>query len=83
MATMSTEEKLKIMAATKKSIIDLLDRKIKIRTDALVAFDPLSLNNLPDEVKAAREHEASKIRAVIQELSDLKETINIMYPDVE
>jgi len=80
---MNTDEKLKIMQNTAKGIVDLIDRKIKIRTNALVAFDPNNLNNLPDDVKRAREQEAQTIRAVLQELMDLQETIKIMYPDVQ
>lgn len=79
---MNTEEKLIIMSNTAKGIIDLIDRKIDIRMDALAAFDPTNLNNLPDDVKKAREQEAQTIRAVLQELRDLKATIKIMHPDV-
>ncbi|KAA5532667.1 hypothetical protein F0919_17960 [Taibaiella lutea] len=68
------------MAATIKPIIELLQKRMNNRIDALTAISSSSLENIPESVQQKREDEASKIRAIIQEQKDLIEIINMLYP---
>lgn len=64
-----------------KPISKMLQNRMNNRIEALRAFEPSALDNLPDEVKKMREVEASRLRAVIQEQKDLIDILNSMYPD--
>lgn len=76
----SEQQKLQIMASTVKPIIDLLHKRMKNRIDTLNTLTNVTLDNVPETVKLKREEEASKLRAVIQEQSDLIEIIESLYP---
>lgn len=78
---MNTEEKLKIMNATIKPVMNLLQNRLNNRIDALNAFATTTLDNIPAEIQKMREDEASKIRAVMQEQRDLIDILKVMYPD--
>jgi uncharacterized protein YlaN (UPF0358 family) len=75
------EQALKIMNDTAKSIKKMIDSKLSNKTVALTGLDFNALDNINDDVKKMRELQAVRLRAVIEELSDLKEIINAMYPD--
>lgn len=77
-----TNEKLQFMTDGAKQIHNLILNRMNSRLEALKAFEPANLSQLPDEVKVAREVEASRIRAVVQEQKDLLEIIKIIYPNV-
>ena len=78
---LSEHDKLKIMAATLKPIVELIEQRLNSRLDMLntLAAQPLD-NNLPESVKKMREEESAKIRAVVQEQRDLLATIKALYP---
>lgn len=78
---MNEDEKLKIMSDTLKPINDLIDQRLQTRLDMLatLAGQPLD-SNIPESVKKMREEESSKIRAVVQELRDLKAIIKAVFP---
>ena len=78
---MNEEEKLKIMSDTLKPINDLIDQRLQNRLDMLatLGIQPLE-SNIPESVKKMREEEASKIRAIVQELRDLKAIIKAVFP---
>lgn len=68
---MKTEDKLKIMADTKKPIVDYLQEQLNIERDALKSYEDLSspINSNDDpEIKKLRESEAIKIRDRIYQL---------------
>ena len=81
MSKITNKEKATTMAATVKPIIELINKRIKSRLETLetLSSQPLD-NNLPDEIRIKREDEASKIRAVLQEQSDLIEIIQALFP---
>lgn len=74
-------EQYKVMAATVKSIKDLLQNRLNNKIDALNTLSSAPLDNIPVEVQKMREDEAAKIRAVMQEQKDLIEIINILFPE--
>jgi hypothetical protein len=78
---MDKKQQIQIMAATVKSIKDLLQRRLSIKIEALNALQTQPLENVPDVIQKMREEEAAKIRAVLQEQKDLIEIINTMFPD--
>lgn len=78
---MDEKKQIEIMAATVKSIKDLLQRRLNNKVDALTALQSQPLDNIPDIIQKMREDEAAKIRAVMQEQKDLIEIINAMFPD--
>jgi polyhydroxyalkanoate synthesis regulator phasin len=78
---MEHNEKLKLMNAAVKPVVEMLTKRLNNRIDAMKAFEPNAMENLPDEVKLMREQQASQLRAVIQELKDLVEILTAMYPN--
>lgn len=79
---MDAKEKLQIMDAISQNVIDLIQKRQASRVKALDALGNASMENLPDEVKKMREIEAGKIRAVMQEQTDLIEIIQAIFPKV-
>lgn len=77
---MNNTEKALIMAETSQHLIDMIQKRLKSRLDALSALQSSPMDNIPDEVKKMREVEASKIRAVMQEQTDLIEIIQVIFP---
>lgn len=75
------KEKLEVMAATVKSIKELLQKRLSNKIEALNSVASASIDNIPVEVQKMREDEAGKIRAVMQEQKDLIEIINVMFPE--
>lgn len=68
---MTTEEKLKLMAEVKQSIIDYLTDQVKIESDALKSYEERDtpIQNADADIKRIREMEAIKIRDRIYELN--------------
>lgn len=80
---MDESTKLQIMSDTVKPIINLLDERLRTRTEMLTTLGSQPLDtSIPESVKKMREEEASKMRAVVQELNDLKAIIKVLYPNV-
>lgn len=82
MSQLSNEEKIKAMAETAQSLIDMIQKRMSTRLNTLNSLASSALDNVPDEVKQMREIESSKIRAVMQEQSDLIEVIKLLFPHV-
>jgi hypothetical protein len=80
---MDTNEKLKLMAELKRSVIDYLQDELKINSDALKAYDDLNnpLQTADPEIKRLREFEAIKLRDRIHELNRHIAVVKRMYPD--
>jgi predicted metal-dependent hydrolase len=78
---MNDKEKLEIMSATVKPIIDLLQTRMNKRVEILTTLSTNNLDSIPESVRKMREEECAKIRAVIQEQSDLIEIIKVLYPN--
>lgn len=78
---MHTNEKMVIMNETAKQVKKMLQSRLSTRLEALKAYEPSTLENLPDEVKIIREQQASPLRAVIQEQKDVLDIITMMFPD--
>lgn len=76
---MTTDEKLKIMSDTVKPILNLLDKRMKNKMDALKAFDG-PINSSDTEIKRIREIEAVKLRHEVDILKDLSDIVSAMYP---
>ena len=81
-AKMDQKKQIEVMAATVKSIKDLLQKRLNNKIDALNSIASATLDNIPEVVQMKREEEAAKLRSVIQEQKDLIEIINAMFPDV-
>lgn len=78
---MEASKELEIMAATVKTIKDLLQKRLNNKVDLLNTLQSQPLDNIPDAVKLKREEEASRVRAVMQEQKDLIEIINALFPN--
>jgi predicted amidohydrolase len=74
--------KAQIMHETAKDLIDMIQNRLNSRVTTLVTLQSSPLDAIPDEVKKMREVEASRIRAVMQEQTDLIEIIKILFPKV-
>ena len=70
------------MSETVKPILDLLAKRLRNKTTALSALSPNTLEPVPDEVKKMRELQAIRLNAVIEELTDLVDITEAMYPNV-
>lgn len=82
MEQLNDKEKLAIMSATVKPILDLLQTRLSKRFETLNTLSNTTIDSsIPESVRKMREEEASKIRAVIQEQSDLIEIIKVLYPN--
>jgi len=79
---MSTTSKAIIMSETAQHLVNMIQKRMASRVNALSALQLSPMDALPDEVKKMREIEASNIRAVMQEQSDLIEIINILFPQL-
>lgn len=78
---MKEGDKIKVMADTLKPINDLIEQRLQTRLDMLTTLGVQPLDsNIPESVKKMREEEASKIKAVVQELRDLKAIIKAIFP---
>jgi hypothetical protein len=78
---LSTEEQLKLMNATMKTVFDLIEARLANQVETLNSLENAHMDNIPDEVKKMREIEAGKIRAVMQEQKDLKTILKAMFPN--
>lgn len=77
---MDTSEKLQIMNKTVKPIIQLLDKRMKNKMDALKAYEnPITDADL--EIQKMREIEAIKLRHEVEVLKDLNDIVAAMYPN--
>ncbi len=77
---MSTAEKLRIMEETVKPILNLLNKRMKNKLEALKAYDG-PINDSDSEIKRIREIEAVKLRHEIDVLNDLSDIVLAMYPN--
>lgn len=77
---MQTEEKIKIMSDTTQHLIDMVQKRLNNRVEALNSLENSPLENIPDEVKKMREIEAGKIRAVMEEQKDLVDIMRVLFP---
>ncbi len=77
---MNTAEKLKIMEETVKPILNLLNKRMKNKLEALKAYDG-PINDSDSEIKRIREIEAVKLRHEIDVLNDLSDIVLAMYPN--
>ena len=78
---MEDKKELEIMAATVKTIKDLLQKRLNNKVDLLNTLQSQPLDNIPDSIQKMREEEASRVRAVMQEQKDLIEIINALFPN--
>lgn len=76
------KQQLKLMDDAVKKIKKMVKDRMTQREAALPAYEPSSLEQLPDAVKISREHDASNLKSVIQEQKDLLTILDFMYPDV-
>lgn len=72
-----------IMVQTANQLIEMIQKRLNNRIEALNALSSSPMDNSPDEIKKMREIEASKIRAVLQEQKDLIEIIRMLFPDIK
>ena len=77
---MNDKQIVEVMQQTIKPILDLLNSRMKLRVETLNTLQAATLDNAPESVKLMREQEASKVRAVLQEQTDLIEIIKALYP---
>jgi signal-transduction protein with cAMP-binding, CBS, and nucleotidyltransferase domain len=77
---LSTEEKIKFMAEVVKPIVNLLDKRMKNKLEALKAYDG-PINDSDSEIKKMREIEAIKLRHEVDVLKDLSDIVQAMYPN--
>ena len=70
------------MAQTADQLVDMIQKRLNNRIDALNTLSGAFMDNIPDEVKKMREIEAAKMRAVMQEQKDLIEVIKLLYPSL-
>jgi len=78
---MDDKQKIEIMAATVKPIIQFIEERRKSRFDLLNTLSSQSIENLPESIRKTREEEASRLRAVMQEQEDILTTIKVLYPN--
>jgi hypothetical protein len=79
--TMDINEKRKIMTDTVKPIVNLLEKRMGNKMEALKAYDgPIKEAN--DEISRIREIEAVKLRHEIDVLKDLNDIVKAMYPEI-
>lgn len=76
-------EKLKtdVMNATVNSIKSNIQDRMNKRIEVMNTLSGQPLDNLPESVKLEREKECGRLRAVIQEQSDLISLINALFPN--
>ncbi len=77
---MEANEKTIIMVETAQSLKDMVQKRMANRMNALTTLQTSPMDSIPDDVKQMREVEASRIRAVMQEQSDLIEIIEMLFP---
>jgi hypothetical protein len=77
---MNDKEKIELMAATIKPIVDLIQTRLDSRLDLLQTLAIQPLDSVPESIKNKREDECAKIRAVVQEQRDLLATIKALFP---
>ena len=77
---MEANEKTIVMVETAQSLKDMVQKRMANRMTALTTLQTSPMESLPDDVKQMREIEASRIRAVMQEQSDLIEIIEMLFP---
>lgn len=63
-----------------KSFLEVLDKKISYTQQVLDGLLSQGLENIPDTVRMHREHEASRYRAVLGVLKELRDTYTALYP---
>lgn len=68
------------MTETAQLLIDMIQKRLTSRMNALTALHTSPVESVPDDVKKMRELESSSIRAVMQEQTDLIEIIKILFP---
>ena len=79
---LSSKEKTQIMANTAKQLVDMIQKRLNNRIEALQSLsEPSIQTDTPDEVKKMREIEAGKIRAVMEEQKNLIEIIKVLFPN--
>ncbi len=78
---MDEKKQIEIMNSTVNSIKSLLEQRLNSRLDALQAISTTSLDNVPESIQKMREEEASKTRAVTQELRDILDIIKSLFPN--
>lgn len=79
---MDTNEKSIIMHETAQQLIDMIQKRMNNRLNALNSLQNSTIESVPDDVKKIRELESAVIRGVMQEQSDLIEIIKILFPKV-
>lgn len=80
---MNDKDKIEIMAATIKPVVDLIQNRLDSRLDLLQTLTIQPLDSIPESIKNKREDECAKIRAVVQEQRDLLATIKALFPIVD
>ena len=68
------------MSDTAQHLIDMVQKRLNNRVDALNALSSTPMDYISDEVKKMREIEAGKIRSVMQEQKDLIDIMNLLFP---
>lgn len=70
------------MAQTANSLVDMIQKRMAKRIAVLNSINISAMDiGLPVEIKNMREMEAARLRAVIEEQSDLIEVIRMLYPN--
>jgi hypothetical protein len=78
---MDTTEKKQIMASTVKPIVNLLEKRMGNKMEALKAYEG-PIKDANDEISRIREIEAVKLRHEIDVLKDLGDIVKAMYPEL-
>lgn len=78
--SMEEKEKTQIMSDTAQHLIDMVQKRLNNRFEALNALASSPMDNISDEIKKMREIEAGKIRAVMEEQKDLIDIMKVLFP---
>lgn len=73
-------EQYQLLIDMRDNIIEYLEGEKEVWEQALKAYEPKTLDDIPNDVKVLREKEAIKLRDRITELTRHIKVIKAMYP---
>jgi len=79
---MDDQIKIEVMSDVARTIKNLIDKRIKALTSTVASLKTAALDNPPEAILKMRESKSIENLTVIQELENLKETIDVMYPEL-
>ncbi len=74
-------EKTRIMQDAIKPIVDFIEQRKASRQNILNTLAAQPVDSTPESIRKMREEESAKLRAVIQEQSDILATIKVLFPN--